>query len=170
MLGNFGQDSELLVLDKRGDITFTVVRNIKVTNQYPDTTGKYPIGTMLMDVQGDDGVNPVILAKIPAGRVSHEYDNVFVTDSRELVQKELQAMQSKADNIIDNMPYYQKVSAKCRELIPVVNPQIAKQIESDERISRLEEQFRQQNGDIADIKTMLASFLSKQPTKTTEHV
>lgn len=166
MLGNFGQDSELLVLDKRGDITFTVVRNIKVTNQYPDTSGKYPIGTMLMDVQGDDGVSPVTLTKIPAGRVSHEYNNIFVTDSRELVQKELQAMQSKADNIIENMPYYQKVSAKCKELIPVVNPQIAKQMESEDRITRLEEQFRQQNGDIADIKTMLASFISKQkPTK-----
>lgn len=167
MLGNFGQDSELLILDKRGDITLTVVRNIKVTKQYPDTTGKYPLGTMLMDLSGDDGVNPVNLVRIPAGRVSHEYDNIFVSDSRDLVQKELQAMQSKADNIIENVPYYEKVSARCKELIPVVNPQVARQLERDDRISKIEEQFQQQNGDISEIKGMLASLLSKQqkPTK-----
>ena len=166
MLGNFGQDSELLILDKRGDITLTVVRNIKVTKQYTDTTGKYPLGTMLMDLSGDDGVNPVYLARIPAGRVSHEYDNIFVSDSRDLVQKELQAMQSKADNIIENVPYYEKVSERCKELIPVVNPQVAKQLERDDRISKLEEQFQQQNGDISEIKGMLASLLSKQQKQT----
>ena len=162
MLGTFGQDSELFILDKNGDIELTVARNLKITNQYPDTQLKYPIGTMLMDISGDDGTKPVVLTKIPAGRASHEYNNVFVTDSRELVQNELQAMLSKADNIIENMPYYEKVSQRCKELIPIVNPQVAKQQQSDDRLVKVEEQVRQYGGDISEIKSMLAGLIQSQ--------
>lgn len=162
MLGNFGQDSELIVLDKNGEMTLTVVRNLKITKQYPDTSMKYPLGTMLMDITGDDGTKPIVLSQIPAGRASHEYNNIFVTDSRDLAQKELQAMLSKVENHIENMPYYEKVAARCKELIPVVNPQVAKQQESEERLSKVEEQMKQFGGDISEIKGMLASLVSQQ--------
>jgi hypothetical protein len=168
MLGNFTTDSELFILDKNGDISLTVARNLKITNQYPDTTGKHPLGTMLMDITGDDGTKPVVIGRIPAGRASHEYNNVFVTDSRDLLQSELQAMLSKAENIIENVPYYEKVASRCKELIPVVNPQVAKQQESDDRISRLEEQFRNQGSDISEIKVMLASLVSQQKSSKKE--
>ncbi len=96
---------------------------------------------MLVDIEGEDGNSAVKYTGVPANASSHESKGVFVTESREAAQAELEAMRTKSRAVIESVPYNEKIIAFCDATLPQVNPAIAQDRERENRLNGLEDRI-----------------------------
>lgn len=164
MFSTLRQDSVLYVIDKNGDMRFSIVHSPKSSAMYPEykTAIPMPNAPMFVDIEGDDGGSKVAFTKVPATQSSHEYNGIFITESREAAQAELEAMASKSKAHIDSVKYHEGVMAFCDKTLPLVNPTIAKEKENDNRLQSLESQMINMNTVLSEV----SEFIKKlKPTQ-----
>ena len=68
--------------------------------------------------------------------------------------------------IIDSVPYHEKVVASCDVMLRELNPSFKKEKEQEEKIGLLEQKMNGMEDTLSDIKDMLSLALNK--TKKTE--
>lgn len=153
MFSTLRQDSLLYVIDKNSQRRFYTVRNPKVSAPYPEFKTAFPTpGTpMFVDVDGEDGNTAVKFAKLPAAMSAHEFNGIFVTENRDAVQAELEAMKAKSKSVLDSREYHEEIIAFCDETLPLVNPNIAQERDRENRLESLE-------GRMGNIETLLSEL------------
>ena len=157
-------DSLLYIIDKNSK-KFSIVRNPKPSAPYPEYKTAIPLPTtpMFVDVEGEDGNNAVSFKKLPANLSSHEYNGVFVTESREAAQAELEAMKTKSHAVIESVPYHEEIVKFCDETIPLVNPSVAQDKERENRLHSLESRMGSMEAVLSEMNSTLKSLKNAQP-------
>ena len=87
-------------------------------------------------------------------------ENTFITDSRDLVEQELENQYRASVQALETMPYHQSVvdsydSIKCQ-----LNPQLAKEREQEHKIGALEGKITGIEGALGNIQDMLSRVLN----------
>lgn len=87
-------------------------------------------------------------------------ENTYITDSRDLVEQELENQYRASVQALETVPYHQSVvdsydSIKCQ-----LNPQLAKEREQEQKIGALEGKISGIEGTLGSIQEMLAKALS----------
>lgn len=164
MFQSLRQNSLFYILEKNEDIKLKVGQVVNVSNPQPkynqfQTTMPYnPQQEMVVDVKVKIGDETIDFKQLPANLSIANSDNnsVVVSESKEAMSAEVEAMLRASNNILESIPYHQKVISNCDIILRELNPQFAKEKEQEEKIGALEERM----GNIDDKLNKMFDLLS----------
>jgi len=164
MFQSLRQNSLFYILEKGDKLNLKVGQVVNVSNPQPkynqfQTTMPYnPQQEMVVDVKVKVGDETIDFKQIPANLAiaNSENNSVVVSESKEAMSAEVEAMLRASNNILESIPYHQKVIANCDIILRELNPQFAKEKEQEEKIGALEERM----GNIDDKLNKMFELLS----------
>lgn len=86
--------------------------------------------------------------------------NTVIADNPEPIIREVEAMNRVSAQVLETVPYHQSVVDAHEEMLCMLNPQLAKEKEQEQKIGALEYRMSGMEGTLGDIKDMLAKALS----------
>lgn len=146
MFSGLRQNSLFYILDKGEELNLKVGQVVSVTNPQPKYKQYSPMQSytqpeMVVDVKVKVGDDSVDFKQLGANLSIDNSGNVVVSDSKEAMSSEVEAMLRNSRSIIDSVPYHEKVIQSCDAMLRELNPQFAKEKEQEEKIDALEEKM-----------------------------
>lgn len=83
-------------------------------------------------------------------------DGVIVSDSKEVMNNEVESMLQSSQSILNRIDYHKKVVENCNQILRVLNPRLAKEKERDEDISNLKSKIGGLENKMDKILTILS--------------
>lgn len=166
-------NSIFYVLDKSGEPTLKIGQVISVSNPQskfpsyqPGQFNPQPMETTVdVKVKMQDG--EAEFKQLPSnGQIANSGDLV-VSESREAMSAEVEAMLRHSKEVLDSKDYHEKVVKNCEQMLGILNPQIAKEKAQEQRIGNLEADVSGMKGTLSNIETMLQRALNKKSTGNT---
>lgn len=165
MFQGLRQNSLFYILEKGERPTLQVGQVVSVSNPQP-RFGQYQPGQMygqntetVVDVQVKVGDEPPFnFEKLPAVQSIANSDKWVVSDSREAMLSEVEALLANSRRIIDSVDYHQGVIEACDGIVEQLNPKIAQEREQERKIDALEKRMEKMDSSMYDIKSLLESI------------
>lgn len=136
-------NSLFYVLDKGENPSLRIGQVVSVSNpqtRYPSFNNGFtpqPMETVV-DVRVKLGDEEADFKQLPAnGQIAND-KNLVVSDSKEAMSAEVDAMLRQSKAILESVDYHERVVKSCEGMLLQLNPQIAKDREQTEKISKLE--------------------------------
>lgn len=85
--------------------------------------------------------------------------NIVISESKDEMNKEVDAMLRSSKQIIDSIPYHESVIKSCEEILKELNPQFAKQKDQEDKINNLETKVGGMETTLDEIRQMLSKAL-----------
>lgn len=162
MFSALRQNNTVFVLDKKDTPVLRKGQIIAVTSPKLKIGGYYtnPLDTIVdMDIMIDGSKEH--FKNIPANLSVINDGNVVLTETKEQMLQEVEAMYSTSKQILESVPYHNKVVEACDSMLQELNPQFAKDKQQEEKIKVLEEKIGGIETSIGDMKEMLTQALNK---------
>lgn len=159
MFGALRQGSPLFVLDKQNGPTLKIGNIVSVTQPTGFNTMPWvqnmPGQTVDAVVRFEDGTQNEY-QKLQTNLSVAVYGNTVVTETRELMQQEVESMARNAKAALETVDYNKGVLVACEDMMKKLSPSFAKERELEERLGSLELGFQ----DIKEIKSILAQMMA----------
>lgn len=128
----------IYILNKK-DMTLSQGKVLSVSLPHMDQTN-LTYTQMIVDVRVEcDGHQANYM--IPEHAVNaYSGSLVLAGDSKDLTP-EIEAIRNEAEQIVASYDHYKEVAAKAKDLLAEVNPQLKKEQEYDQRLTKMEEKF-----------------------------
>lgn len=162
MFQGLRQNSLFYVLEKNDDIKLKVGQVVSVSNPQPKYNQFQPTmpynqqQEMVVDVKVKLGDETVEFKQLPATLSISDNNSVVVSESKEAMSAEVEAMLRTSKNILDSVPYHEKTMAKCDIILRELNPQFAKEKEQEEKINALEGKMEGIEGTLNQMMSLLS--------------
>lgn len=166
MFQGLRQNSLFYILEKSGEKpTLRIGQVIEKSNNQP----KYP-NTYLpnqneetVDVKVQVDEEQLNFEKLPATAQIVNFGNngVIVSDSKEAMSAEIDAMLRRSKGIVESVDYHKSVVSACEEMLTRINPQIAKEKQQEQDISNLKSDVCGMKGDMTELKGMMSQVLKQ---------
>lgn len=136
-------NSLFYVLDKGENPNLRIGQVVSVSNpqtKYPTFNNGFtpqPMETVV-DVKVKLGDEEVDFKQLPAnGQIAND-KNLVVSDNKDAMSAEVDAMLRQSKAILESVDYNKRVVESCEVMLQQLNPQIAKEKEQTEKINKLE--------------------------------
>lgn len=164
MFSNLSKNQQVFIIDKREDgiLKVGVVDEIKTANPYQvNTLGITPTLPFDIVVKYEGGVLETF-PQLPPSQSVQTYNNgdVIVCDSREVAQSEVDKINAFCNRHIELMPYYERLRDSSEQMKRQLNPQYAKQQQTEEDIKYLKDGYSQMSGAIFEMKGMFEKVIA----------
>lgn len=162
MFGGLRQGSLLYMLTKTNDGAELKIGTVdNISNPAPKYgQNMYGQQEMCVDVRVKYNEELIELKQLQTHLNVMTQSNLVVSDSKEAMSAEVEAMQRTSRQILDSIPYHESVIEQCDVMLRELNPQFAKEKEQEEKIGVLESKMSNIEGTLVDIQTMLSTALS----------
>lgn len=166
MFSGLRTNSLFYILDKGENPTLRIGQVVSVSNpqtKYPSYNNGFtpqPMETVVdVKVKIDD--DEVDFKQLPAnGQIAND-KNLVVSESKDAMSAEVDAMLRTSKAILESVDYHEKVVKSCEGMLLQLNPQIAKEKEQAEKITKLEGKVDGMEGTLSEIKGLLKQALQK---------
>lgn len=159
-------NSLFYVLDKGENPSLRIGQVVSVSNpqtRYPSFNNGFtpqPMETVV-DVKVKLGDEEVDFKQLPAnGQIAND-KNLVVSDNKDAMSSEVDAMLRQSKAILESVDYHKKVVESCEGMLLQLNPQIAKDKEQTEKINKLEGKVSGIEGKIDKMMGWLQQTMSK---------
>jgi hypothetical protein len=159
-------NSLFYVLDKGENPNLRVGQVVSVSNpqtKYPTFNNGFtpqPMETVV-DVKVKLGDEEVDFKQLPAnGQIAND-KNLVVSDNKDAMSAEVDAMLRQSKAILESVDYNKRVVESCEGMLQQLNPQIAKEKEQTEKINKLEGKVSGIEGKIDKMMGWLQQTMSK---------
>lgn len=159
-------NSLFYVLDKGENPNLQIGQVVSVSNpqaRYPSFNNGFtpqPMETVV-DVKVKLGDEEVDFKQLPAnGQIAND-KNLVVSDNKEAMSAEVDAMLRQSKAILESVDYHERVVKSCEGMLQQLNPQIAKEKEQTEKINKLEGKVSGIEGKIDKMMGWLQQTMSK---------
>ena len=98
---------------------------------------------------------------IPANLNIANDGTIILSETKESLNSEVEAIMSLSKQILDSVDYHKDVIEKCEQILKDLNPQFAKDKLQEEKITSLESRIGGVENSLEDIKDMLSKVLNK---------
>ena len=164
MFSNLSKNQQVFIIDKReaGVLKIGVVDEIKTANPYQlNTIGITPTLPFDIVVKYEGGATETF-PQLPPSQSMQTYNNgdVIVCDSRDVAQGEVEKINTLCNRHIELMPYYEKMRDSTEQMKRQLNPQYAKQQQTEDDIKFLKEGYSQMSGAIFEMKGMFEKVIA----------
>jgi hypothetical protein len=166
MFQGLRNNSLFYVLDKGENPNLRIGQVVSVSNpqtKYPTFNNGFtpqPMETVV-DVKVKLGDDEVDFKQLPAnGQIAND-KNLVVSDNKEAMSAEVDAMLRQSKAILESVDYNKRVVESCEGMLQQLNPQIAKEKEQTEKISKLEGKVSGIEGKIDKMMGWLQQTMSK---------
>lgn len=170
MFNALRQGNLFYILSKGDKPTVKIGQVESVSNPVP----KYPTFTpgtpytaqpeMLVDIKVKCDNDVMDFQKLPVNGEIFSYPNAVVSDKKEAIISEVEAMRQTSLQVIDSVPFHESVAECCDNILKELNPQFAKEKQQEEKINALEGQVKDVKEDIGEIKSLLLSIKNSSTT------
>ena len=149
MFQSLRQNSLFYVLEKGENMKLKIgyVENVSNPqpkyNQFQPTMPYNPQQEMVVDIKVKIDDNIVEFKQLPANLsiANSDNNNVVVSENKDAMSGEIEAMLRSSKAIIESVPYHEKVIADCDIILRELNPIFKKEKEQEEKIGALEERM-----------------------------
>jgi hypothetical protein len=159
-------NSLFYVLDKGENPNLRIGQVVSVSNpqtKYPTFNNGFtpqPMETVV-DVKVKLGDEEVDFKQLPAnGQIAND-KNLVVSDNKDAMSTEVDAMLRQSKAILESVDYNKRVVESCEGMLQQLNPQIAKEKEQTEKINKLEGKVSGIEGKIDKMMGWLQQTMSK---------
>nr|DAP90479.1 MAG TPA: hypothetical protein [Caudoviricetes sp.] len=159
-------NSLFYVLDKGENPNLRIGQVVSVSNpqtKYPTFNNGFtpqPMETVV-DVRVKLGDEEVDFKQLPAnGQIAND-KNLVVSDNKDAMSAEVDAMLRQSKAILESVDYNKRVVESCEGMLQQLNPQIAKDKEQTEKINKLEGKVSGIEGKIDKMMGWLQQTMSK---------
>ena len=159
-------NSLFYVLDKGENPNLRIGQVVSVSNpqtKYPTFNNGFtpqPMETVV-DVRVKLGDEEVDFKQLPAnGQIAND-KNLVVSDNKDAMSAEVDAMLRQSKAILESVDYNKRVVESCEGMLQQLNPQIAKEKEQTEKINKLEGKVSGIEGKIEKMMGWLQQTMSK---------
>lgn len=159
-------NSLLYVLDKGENPNLRIGQVVSVSNpqtKYPTFNNGFtpqPMETVV-DVRVKLGDEEVDFKQLPAnGQIAND-KNLVVSDNKDAMSAEVDAMLRQSKAILESVDYNKRVVESCEGMLQQLNPQIAKEKEQTEKINKLEGKVSGIEGKIDKMMGWLQQTMNK---------
>jgi hypothetical protein len=159
-------NSLFYVLDKGENPNLRIGQVVSVSNpqtKYPTFNNGFtpqPMETVV-DVKVKLGDEEVDFKQLPAnGQIAND-KNLVVSDNKDAMSAEVDAMLRQSKAILESVDYNKRVVESCEGMLQQLNPQIAKDKEQPEKINKLEGKVSGIEGKIDKMMGWLQQTMSK---------
>lgn len=159
-------NSLFYVLDKGENPNLRIGQVVSVSNpqtKYPTFNNGFtpqPMETVV-DVKVKLGDEEVDFKQLPAnGQIAND-KNLVVSDNKDAMSAEVDAMLRQSKAILESVDYNKRVVESCEGMLQQLNPQIAKDKEQTEKINKLECKVSGIEGKIDKMMGWLQQTMSK---------
>lgn len=167
MFSALRQGSPFYILEKSEEPKLKVGSVVSVSQPTPKYTNSFipnqQFGDMVVDVTVKVGEDELKFEKLPSSLSIANFgqNGVVVSESKEAMNTEVEVMLRNSKQIIESVPYHEKVVQVCDVMLRELNPQFAKEKEQEEKIGLLEQKMVGMEGTLSDIREMLNAALNK---------
>ena len=126
-----------------------------------------PQPEMLIDIKVRCGEEVLDFQKLPANGEMFAYPNVIVSEKKEAIISEVEAMMQTSKQIVESVSYHNSVIESCDSILKELNPQFAKEKQHEDRINSLELEVKSVKDGLGDIKSLLIEMNTSNKPKTT---
>ena len=159
-------NSLFYVLDKGENPNLQIGQVVSVSNpqtKYPTFNNGFtpqPMETVA-DVKVKLNDEEVDFKQLPAnGQIAND-KNLVVSDNKEAMSAEVDAMLRQSKAILESVDYHERVVKSCEVMLLQLNPQIAKEKEQAEKISKLEGKVSGMEGKLDRMMGLLEQVANK---------
>lgn len=159
-------NSLFYVLDRGENPNLRIGQVVSVSNpqtKYPTFNNGFtpqPMETVV-DVKVKLGDEEVDFKQLPAnGQIAND-KNLVVSDNKDAMSAEVDAMMRQSKAILESVDYNKRVVESCEGMLQQLNPQIAKEKEQTEKINKLEGKVSGIEGKIDKMMGWLQQTMSK---------
>lgn len=159
-------NSLFYVLDKGENPNLRIGQVVSISNpqtKYPAFNNGFtpqPMETVV-DVRVKLGDEEVDFKQLPAnGQIAND-KNLVVSDNKDAMSAEVDAMLRQSKAILESVDYHKRVVDSCEGMLQQLNPQIAKEKEQTEKINKLEGKVSGIEGKIDKMMGWLQQTMSK---------
>lgn len=164
MFSGLRQNSLFYILEKGEAVTLKIGQVVSVSNPQPKYNQYQPLQPYnqpetTVDVKVKIGDDTMDFKQLPSNLsiVNFGQNGMVVSESKEAMSAEVEAMLRNSNSILDSIPYHKKVITCCDEMLRQLNPQFAKEKEQEEKIGVLEQKM----GGIENTLSQMMGMLSK---------
>lgn len=156
MFSALRQGSTIYILEK-GDKPVLKIGSIISVTHPSYNNNNFLLNGPTMDINVKVGNETLDFKNVPSSQATAYYNNVIITETKELMSTEVDNMLQNSKSIIDSMDYHTNVVGSCEEILKDLNPRFAKEKERDEDISNLKNKI----GGLESKMDQIISILSK---------
>lgn len=161
MFSGVRPSSLFYILEKGDELKLKTAQVVSVSNPQPKFNPipmAQPFGQseMVVDIKVSVGEDTLEFKQLGATQTIANSGNVVVSDSREAMSAEVEGLLRTSRQVIDSVPYHEKVLISCDAMLRELNPSFAKEKEQEEKIGALEERM----GNIDDKLNKMFELLS----------
>lgn len=120
---------------------------------------------LFVDVKIKVGDETVEFKQLGANMSIANSGDVVVSDSREAMSAEIESMMRNSRQIIDSVPYHERVLASCDTMLRDLNPNFKKEKEQEEKIGALEQRMGHIDGKLEKVLELLSDTVSASKSK-----
>lgn len=172
MFSGLRQNSIIYVLEKKhGDgerLSMKIGQVLSVSNPQPKYQQNYQLGAQGMETTVDITVKfqdeQMEFKQLPSTAQIANCGDLVLSESHDAIDAEVQAMYRTSKEIVESEAYHRQMMEDCIKIRSILNPQIAKEREQAEKITKLESKVSGMEDTLSDIKGMLSKALSVKPT------
>lgn len=172
MFNALRQGSPFYILEKTDEPRLRIGSVASVSQPVPKYANSFlpnqQFGETVVDVVVKVGDEELKFEKLPSNLSIANFgtSGMVVSESREAMNSEVEGMLRNSKQIVESVPYHERVISACDTMLRELNPQFAKEKEQEEKIGLLEQKMNGMEGTLSDIREMLSAALNK--SKKTE--
>lgn len=161
MFSALRQGSLLYILDK-GENPSIKVGQVEGVSQPRFSPGAGLMGMTIVDIAVKVDNDKKDYIGIPSNASIHEYGNVVISESRDQMIQEINAMLRTSKSALESVDYHRKVIGACENMLKQIDPEYAKQQERDDTIDSLKNEVSSLKGDVSRILDLLTKAGTSQ--------
>lgn len=158
--------SPFYILEKANEPKLKIGSVVSVSQPTPKYSNSFvpnqQFGDMVVDIVVKVADEEFKFEKLPSNLSIANFgqSGVVVSESKEAMNTEVEGMLRASKQILDSIPYHEKVLSECDVILRELNPQFAKEKEQEEKIASLELKVGGMEGKLDQITNMLQIALN----------
>ena len=158
--------SPFYILEKANEPKLKIGSVVSVSQPTPKYSNSFvpnqQFGDMVVDIVVKVADEEFKFEKLPSNLSIANFgqSGVVVSESKEAMNTEVEGMFRASKQILDSIPYHEKVLSECDVILRELNPQFAKEKEQEEKIASLEVKVGGMEGKLDQIANMLQIALN----------
>ena len=159
MFSALRQGSVVYILEKGENPVLKVGQVVSITQ--PNYSNNFLMNGSTIDINVKVNDQNMDFKNVPSSQSVANYNNVVITETKELMSNEVDNMLQSSRSIVDSVAYHNNIITSCESILKELNPRFAKEKERDEDINNLKDKM----GGIESKMDKILSLLQKDGNK-----
>lgn len=164
MFQNIRQGSSFYILDNGEHPSLKIGTVLSVSTPMPKYNTQYSVPgmEMVVDIQVQVDEEKIDFKQISAQLTIANFGTggLVISEDKIAMLAEVESFQRASSKILDSVPYHEEVVSSGGEMLTILNPQMAKDRATEDRISALEERLSTLNTQMGDTNQSIGKMMS----------